>query len=526
MATKKGGGSSGGDSKQGLIIALVCFVLLSIGLGVFAYYGNTDKETLITNEKKAKTELEAMKKNRDYYKYVALQERQYLGHLDPAKANDLTQAQSIGENAGAEDKADWDKLFATLKEDLVKQKGTDKTAEYYKDKVAKLEQALKVMTEQNAKNQAAKAKADDNIKKMTEDHSQERAQWEADLNKAKATALKDRQEQESRFEKMLAEFGDLNKKLGDLSKNAENDKEGYEKKTKQLQLQIAELERSLKKAQDAIKPPDLFKFDTPKGSIVRLDPKGDVAWIDIGSADNLRTSQNVTFSIFPAGAGGKTSGERKGALEVVDVLGPHLSRAKIIEVTDPNRDPIVTGDFLINPAWSPNNRTHVAIAGLIDLTGEGRDNIDEFMKNLKREGIVIDAYLDLNDLSIKGEGITLKTDYLILGEAPLDKVSASTNVNDPRFQRKKDVAEAIEKMRLEANKLGVAVVPLRRFAVQTGYRLPKGVGIGGGLGYDYIRPGETLSTPEKETPKKSDKKKEEKKEKDDEEKEKEKDKDK
>ena len=50
MATKKGGGGSGGDSKQGLIIALVCFVLLSIGLGVFAYYGNTDKETLITND--------------------------------------------------------------------------------------------------------------------------------------------------------------------------------------------------------------------------------------------------------------------------------------------------------------------------------------------------------------------------------------------------------------------------------------------------------------------------------------------
>jgi chemotaxis protein histidine kinase CheA len=522
MATKKGGSGSGGDSKQGLIIALVCFVLLSIGLGVFAYYGNTDKETLITNEKKAKTELEAMKKTRDWYQYLALQEREFLGHLDAAKANDLSQLRDRSQSSGEADKADWDKLFATLREDLVKEKDKDKTAEYYKDKVAKLDQAWKATKDLLAKTQNAKAKADENIKKMTEDHSQERAQWEADLNKAKATALKERQEQESRFEKMLAEFGDLNKKLGDLSKKAENDKEGDEKTIKKLQLQLAQLEQALKKAQEAIKPPDLFKFDTPKGTIVKLDPKGEVAYIDIGSADNLRTSQNVTFSIFPAGAGGKTSGDRKGALEVVDVLGPHLSRAKIIEVTDPNRDPIVTGDFLINPAWSPTNRTHVAIAGLIDLTGEGRDNIDEFMKNLKREGIVIDAYLDLSDLSVKGDGITLKTDYLILGEAPLDKVGASTNINDPRFQRKKDIAEAIEKMRLEANKLGVAVVPLRRFAVQTGYRLPKGVGLGGGPGYDYIRPGETLSTPEKETPKKSDKKKEEKKEKDDEEKDKDK----
>ena len=48
-----------------------------------------------------------------------------------------------------------------------------------------------------------------------------------------------------------------------------------------------------------------------------------------------------------------------------------------------------------------------------------------------------------------------------------------------------------------------AAVKLRRFAMLTGYRLPKGVGISGGAGYDFIRQSETLSAPEKQPAKKN-----------------------
>ncbi|HEV3118095.1 MAG TPA: hypothetical protein VGY58_13670, partial [Gemmataceae bacterium] len=229
--------------------------------------------------------------------------------------------------------------------------------------------------------------------------------------------------------------------------------------------------------------------------------------------------------------------------EVVSVEGPHLAQAKIIEVTDPGRDPIVNGDLLINPAWSPTNRTHVAIAGLIDMTGEGRDQIDEFMRTLRREGIVVDAYLDLRDLQIKGAGLNLKTDYLIVGEAPnlveryetLAKAARAVSEDkdepkgeDPRMARKRDIMAKMSEMQRKATELGVTVVPLRRFAVLTGYRLPKGVGVGTGAGYDFIRPSETFTPGEKEKPpaKANGKAKEEKREKDEDEKEKEKEKDK
>jgi hypothetical protein len=194
----------------------------------------------------------------------------------------------------------------------------------------------------------------------------------------------------------------------------------------------------------------------------------------------------VTFAIFGVGGDGKAS-ERKGALQVVDVLGPHVSKAKVTEVNDPYRAPVLNGDVLINPAWSATDRQHVAIAGLIDLTGEGNNEIEEFMRTLRKQGVVIDAYLDLRDMSVKGGKITAKTNYLILGESP--DVQGNTSgklLDDPRVARKQDILGKIGDMRKEANDLGVTIVPLQRFVALTGYRLPKGARKveGKGVGYD------------------------------------------
>ena len=485
--------SSNGDSKQGLIIALVCFVLLSIVLGVTAYYGYQDNATSLSKAKQAEADAGSAKKDREWYKYLYLQLKQYSGHLDPKEAGDLTTL--AGQNLSGNDKDAADKLFATLKQQLAK----DNTAEYYAPKVARLMKELDAAKTQFANTDQQLKKANDRITQLNTDMEKERDEWKKKLDAAVAQNLKERQDQENKFQSMLAEFGDLNKKLGELSKKAELDNETAGKGEKKRLAKIKELEGHIKKISDQLKPPDLLKFDTPKGSIIRLDQTGEVAFLNIGSADNLRASQAVTFSVFSASTGGKIGGERKGALEVVDVLGPHLAKAKITEVVDPNRDPIVTGDVLINPVWNSGNQTHVAIAGLIDMTGEGRDEIDEFMRSLKREGIVVDAYLDLRDNDVKGTGMTLKTDYLIVGESPdlLTARDREFKVNDPRNERKIAVGEKMTDMRKQATELGVTVVPLRRFAMLTGYRLPKGVGVGTGAGYDFIRPGETLNAPEK-----------------------------
>src|SRR6516162_113014 len=77
-----------GDSKQGLIIALVVFVILTIGLGVTTWLGYSDQEALRKKEKDAKDAETAAKKDRDWYKFQATLLKNYLGVPDSMSKGD------------------------------------------------------------------------------------------------------------------------------------------------------------------------------------------------------------------------------------------------------------------------------------------------------------------------------------------------------------------------------------------------------------------------------------------------------
>src|SRR5262249_37392402 len=97
-------------------------------------------------------------------------------------------------------------------------------------------------------------------------------------------------------------------------------------------------------------------------------------------ADLLKAG--VSFSVFPAGVTGKAAStrERKGAVEVTEVLGPHEAQARIVDQSDPIRDMILREDLLFNPTWNPSARERVALAGMIDLNGDGLDDNEEFVR--------------------------------------------------------------------------------------------------------------------------------------------------
>src|SRR5262249_36988804 len=131
--------------------------------------------------------------------------------------------------------------------------------------------------------------------------------------------------------------------------------------------------------------------------------------------------------------------EPKGNLEIVRIIGAHLSQGRVVRLGDENAKPLQEGDQLYNPAWDPNRTIHVAISGIVDFTGdesatvaERVRNLREFMNNLERQNVVVDAYLDLRDLRIKGAGITLQTDYLVLAEGPSYDNSKVLDIKDEK----------------------------------------------------------------------------------------------
>ena len=98
--------------------------------------------------------------------------------------------------------------------------------------------------------------------------------------------------------------------------------------------ELAELhELLLKQFESAVS----ISNEIAKGSIIKMDRINNLAYVNLGRADNVRPG--VTFAVLPAGSTGKAaaSRERKGAIEVVEVLEDHLATAKVLEAVNASR---------------------------------------------------------------------------------------------------------------------------------------------------------------------------------------------
>jgi hypothetical protein len=471
-----------GDSKQGLIIALVSFVVLSLILAVSTYYGFSGQKELDDKAKKAADGEKSAKTNRDWYKFQALLLKSYLGKIPSGEQQDwpgMWDQYKAGGLKGGSDAENQE--VADVKNELEKIGG--KVDDNQKKPELTIGDKFALMTRQLEDTSKKLAKAESDLKAAKADYDQKLAAKEGEvtamrteLDRANKNNEKDRSDRATELENRLKEFSGLNATVENLTKKDEVDVVTSQREIKRLHGLIADLNKELERVRRQLSPPDLATYATPKGKVVRLDPKGDVLWINLGSADNVRPRQNLTFSVFGPDR------VRKGTIEVTEVVEPHLSMARVTEVVDPNRNPMVPGDVLINPAWSSNLRTHVAIAGLIDLTGDGKDSSEEFVRNLRRQGMVVDSMLDLKDATIKGPGMSVNTDYFILGEQP--EFSEGVIAGNTRYERKKELSEKMTEMKNKANELGITVVSVKRFAALTGYQMPRATGLTQGSDYE------------------------------------------
>src|SRR5262245_50109978 len=84
-----------------LVLFLVFFVLLSIGLGVWGYFGYSGQDKLRETTKKAQVDSESAQKGLAFNKFVASDTRLALGH--PLSADELTTWKSAIDNKGLDD---------------------------------------------------------------------------------------------------------------------------------------------------------------------------------------------------------------------------------------------------------------------------------------------------------------------------------------------------------------------------------------------------------------------------------------
>jgi hypothetical protein len=473
MASKKRGG---GESKAPLIVTLILSLMLNLGLGIAVYMYGSEEDANAKLAKDEKNKNAQLTQERDQYRHLAHMSLAYMGLLpqgddliqlgvdrdkykdqakNPQAAKPLQQLAALEQYAGQT--FGWDTAAKKPK----------KTVQDVLGQWQKSYNALQMNA--NALAQAKQA-AEGQVKDLDEQLKAATREYKKSLDNLSTQAKKDRDTDRQTIEDQRTKLGQAQTEAGRQLKAKQKEVDAQVATVKQRDEEISNLKVALKARENDLEGLRAKLGDAPKTlrtdwKVVRVDPLGDDVYINLGSTDKLKPL--LTFAVHGV-IDGRVNPKSKATIEVVQVIGPHLSKAQVTSVKDEPVNPVMRGDVLYNPTWNPRLKKHVAIAGIIDLDSDGRDDSVEFRRNLERQDVVVDAYLDLKDFKVKGRGITVRTDWLILGGG-LDYLGGG----GPREQEfYANVEKAIEAMQQKAKDTGVEVIGLRKYLEQIGYRLP------------------------------------------------------
>jgi hypothetical protein len=501
-----------------IVVFLVFFVLLSIGLGIFAYYGYAGQDKLRTTAKDEILKAAANKQGEDFRALMARDcQLAITGTLDAEELNSWKNALPEALNDGGKFKDEKARpIFKKLRdENSALLGGTDDNKGYqtsYKEKVAKLLKDLKdaqatMVTAQNEANEAKKGLAELQLKTD--------AYWDKamkEIKKGNKATLDKSKEMSAMMKKQIEENEELQKQLSGIE---EKFKGQIDKLTGDIRLRdvkIKEKELALKEASSQYVPRlnsephslvlDVSKgktiWDRPRGKITRVDLDNRQVVINLGS--NAGVKPETTFNVFGGNPKGHAEGSLKGTVEVVRVVDGNTSLARITSLYDASgteialNDPAIgrvqrevsnvikKDDLLFNLTFG----AHAFIAGAVHWTGgpavtpAGQmRNLQEFMSILENQGIKIDGYIDLADGKIIG-GITPETRFIVRGHSlVVEKKAVAKKDDDEKAEdakapanggREKNVNDAIIAIRNEAVEKGLFIISAENLANVIGYR--------------------------------------------------------
>src|SRR5262245_77221 len=488
MAKKKPESGSG----TFMIIALVFFVLASAVLGVTTYLGFSEQGELVKQKEEAEKKEKAAKAQAD--EQIARRNvlRIGVGIDDPQDREDLRGAAKANEAAVLDEyKRVTDKLggaampggrnqftwgLAGNEPAPAPNKSILQITGMWASAARDAEQRYKTEQVAHGKTQEAKAAAD----KRAEDQKASFDQQVADLTKQMKEktdamdkaflALKDAADQKGKdFRKAMDEWAQAKVNLDELVLAGKAQNQVLKDRLHRAEnADPSDLMARLNRADPAKIAERMGTVQSKSGQFVNIDfnerrihllPQQ--AFIVIASNTSLTEvlerekaleKKHTEFTSNDAREAFKDNELVKGMVEITRVTGPNSAEARITFHPQELRNAITRGDQLFTMALSSGAKEHAALAGIIDLDGDGKPDNDNFRAILKRNNRDVDAFLDLKSAVIKGK-IKPSTQFLIVGTgAPM--------------------VGNIKKMVDEANQMKIPVVDSRRFLAVIGVKPP------------------------------------------------------
>lgn len=418
----------------GLQIALIIFVLITIALAVstFMFYGE-NRESQIA--KSSADELAT----KESQKRVAAETE--LNNIKPCLGR------------GQQDKVDQineeyerDKLLygATFPE--VAQNYPQMLKSAVDDNLilqGKLADQEKTIARLEQEKQDEKKKTEVASAKYTKEFEAQTGELLADRGKF----VEDRKAFETAQAELNRRIEEKNKQETDRAARVAREIDARDKAIKEIQKENADSKKELKEIQKV-------DFDAPDGAIVRVNQREHTVWIDRGRADGIKPQ--MIFSVYDRSAS-NIAGENvksKGAIEVIRILDAHLSEATITK--DDIKNPLMKEDKIMNPSYRAGKPERFAVAGFIDLDGDGQSDLNRLLTLISNNGGIVDAMID-DEGKMTGV-VTPATKVLVLGDRPTE------NVKSP------EALKSFTRMMKDANDAKVNTMTLADFVRYMGYQ--------------------------------------------------------
>lgn len=448
---------------QGLQVALILFVMITVVLAVTTYVYFRKSEELARRVETAENEKTTATNATMTLDFENQLLKHYVGYA-PKSDNDVKSLkQSLTGNADIEAIAQaFDQDMATYGAGLEANKLN------YRNLPENLITTIRVRNEHlgdSTKRESLLEKERDKIRDDGEARVQA-AQAALDTAVKDYTAAKNTYSQETMrtAQEKQAIGQQLAAKLKEIQAMAATSQAEISKRDTQL----TNMENLYESAMVKIEAQRETSFERPDGEVTWVNQRSGVVWIDLGSADGLE--RQVTFSVYDKGANGVNNAPVKARLEVTKIIDDHVAECRILE--DDLRNPIMDHDIIYSPSFRKGQKTRFALAGLLDINGDGKSDQEKVKSIITQGGGLIDAEL-LPNGEIVGK-MTHETRYLIKGERPTDKTNQK-------------LTQGYTTMIDEATKLGIESQSLTTLLDRMGYRaeqrvVPLNRGGTGGVG--------------------------------------------
>lgn len=471
---------------QGLQIAVIIFAMLTIILAITTFIFYSQAQTAAQEKATAQAAAATAQSDANKMRYRAIAAQYALGMggitedmvkvegnkagpdpegAEAIMANFKTDMAALGAQAGEPGAVNYRTLPQFLLASINQKNGSVADANVQTAAMQTTKQA-----EVDAEKARAKAAGDARDKAV------------ADLKDESDKYAADRAAIQADKDKLAAQVTTISAKAKAENDKLAKDRDGYLAESAMRQNTIANQKTRI----DELEKEQADLFENPDGKVTFVNQRQALVWLNVGSADGLL--RQTSFAVYDHDEVGVANAEPKARVEVVRIVGEHLSEARILE--DQPSNPIVRGDLVHTPTWSPGQRIHFALAGFMDIDGDRVNDYDLVKNVILLNGGVIDAELKADGTRAPGK-ITVNTRYLVLGEPPTDTSSTAvlaqfTNIQD------------------EADKMGTDKISVQDLLTLMGYkpeeRTVEMSGRGGGGEFRQRTPGKKAPAAVRTTP--------------------------